>query len=213
MSMTSEVGGGSPSSSSIVSASRLSHPKMTKLCSPAVQAWDEAVSFASWDMLWYTRGFRSVDNDRSRRHATKALTYPLTIASVLHEHSPHSVRNQRITSDGARSLAGKYHFDNPFGTTFDVIASFSSAEQPTYHCERWTLSSGKGREASNPHFRSWRTLGVKSPFRSLAADLLPLPLLSLPYLFNRPTGVHAEQRQVPFRTTISNFVHEVHSPN
>lgn len=73
----------------------------------AFQAWDEAVSFSSWDLFWYTRSFKSIDSERSRRHATKVLTYPITIAAILHEHSPHSMRNQRITNEGARVLAGE----------------------------------------------------------------------------------------------------------
>ncbi|KAG8993295.1 translational activator for mitochondrial COX1 [Tulasnella sp. JGI-2019a] len=69
------------------------------------QTWDEAVSFSSWDLYWYTRSFQSMDSDRSRRHVTKMLTYPITIASVLHEHSALTLRNQRLTNEGARSLA------------------------------------------------------------------------------------------------------------
>ncbi|KZP23627.1 hypothetical protein FIBSPDRAFT_1042788 [Athelia psychrophila] len=72
---------------------------------PGPQAYEEAVSFANWDTLWYTRGFPSMDTERSRRHASKLLTYPLTIGSVLHQHSPLTLNNQRLTSEGSRSLA------------------------------------------------------------------------------------------------------------
>jgi splicing suppressor protein 51 len=71
------------------------------------QAYEEAVSFANWDTLWYTRGFPSMDTERSRRHASKVLTYPLTIGSVLHQHSYLTLSNQRLTPEGSRSLAGK----------------------------------------------------------------------------------------------------------
>ncbi|KAG8905044.1 translational activator for mitochondrial COX1 [Tulasnella sp. 403] len=92
------------------------------------QAWDEAVSFAGWDLFWYTRGFKSIDSDRSRRHATKVLTYPITIASVLHEHSPHTMRNQRITLEGARSLAA---LRSNLHTTANVeLSAIEKAERP-----------------------------------------------------------------------------------
>src|SRR6266545_4134830 len=32
------------------------------------QGYEEAISFANWDVFWYTRGFPSMDTERSRRH-------------------------------------------------------------------------------------------------------------------------------------------------
>lgn len=68
--------------------------------------YDEAVSFANWDVFWYTRGFPSMDTERMRRNASKLLTYPMTIASVLHQYSGLTLSNQRVTPEGIRSLAG-----------------------------------------------------------------------------------------------------------
>jgi splicing suppressor protein 51 len=73
------------------------------------QPYEEAISFANWDVFWYTRGFPSMDTERSRRHASKLLTYPLTIGSVLHQHSNLTLSNQRVTPEGARSLAGELY--------------------------------------------------------------------------------------------------------
>ncbi|KAG8217395.1 zinc-finger of mitochondrial splicing suppressor 51-domain-containing protein [Butyriboletus roseoflavus] len=72
---------------------------------PGPQAYEEAISFANWDLFWYTRGFSSMDTERSRRHASKLLTYPLTIGSVLHQNSGLTPNNHRITPEGSRSLA------------------------------------------------------------------------------------------------------------
>ncbi|KAH8921756.1 hypothetical protein BT69DRAFT_1348404 [Atractiella rhizophila] len=72
---------------------------------PGEQPYDEVVSLANWDVYFYTRHFKSIDNDRSRRHVSKILTYPLTIASVLHQFSPYTTRNRRLTTEGVRSLA------------------------------------------------------------------------------------------------------------
>ncbi|EJU05461.1 hypothetical protein DACRYDRAFT_19948 [Dacryopinax primogenitus] len=72
---------------------------------PGEQSYEEAISFANWDLLWYTRGFPSIDTDRSRRHLSKLLTYPMTIAGILHQYSGFTTRNQRLTPEGARSMA------------------------------------------------------------------------------------------------------------
>lgn len=71
------------------------------------QGYEEAISFANWDVFWYTRGFPSIDTERSRRHASKLLTYPITIGGTLHQHSGLTLNNQRLTPEGSRSLAGK----------------------------------------------------------------------------------------------------------
>ena len=71
------------------------------------QGYEEAISFANWDVFWYTRGFPSMDTERSRRHASKLLTFPITIGGTLHQHSGLTLKNQRLTPEGSRSLAGK----------------------------------------------------------------------------------------------------------
>lgn len=76
---------------------------------PGCQPYEEAITLANWDLFLYTRGFRSVDEDRSRRHVSKLLTYPISIGGILHEFSPYSTRNQRLTLEGYRSLTGTRH--------------------------------------------------------------------------------------------------------
>jgi splicing suppressor protein 51 len=49
-----------------------------------------------------------MDTERMRRHANKLLTYPITIGSILHQFSNLTTRNQRLTPEGARSLAGEH---------------------------------------------------------------------------------------------------------
>ena len=41
---------------------------------PDCQPYEEAITLANWDLLLYTRGFRSIDDDRARRHVSKLLT-------------------------------------------------------------------------------------------------------------------------------------------
>jgi hypothetical protein len=49
-----------------------------------------------------------MDTERSRRHGSKLLTYPITIGSVIHQYSALTLGNQRLTPEGSRSLAGEY---------------------------------------------------------------------------------------------------------
>lgn len=77
---------------------------------------DEAqVNMTNWDTLLYSRQFNAINQERSLRHATRLLTYPLTIGSVLHELSPYHIRKGgRLTVEGLKSLSGK--LKTPFAT-------------------------------------------------------------------------------------------------
>lgn len=70
---------------------------------------DEAmVNMTNWDTFLYTRAFNAVNSDRSMRQATRMLTYPVTVGSILHELSPYSLReDSRLTPEGLKSLSGK----------------------------------------------------------------------------------------------------------
>lgn len=67
---------------------------------------EAAINFTDWDTFFYTRQFPSMDNMRVYRNVSKTLTYPITIASVLHELSPYLRKNGRLTKEGEKSLAG-----------------------------------------------------------------------------------------------------------
>lgn len=82
--------------------------EMTEFKLPNEQPYEEAVSFGNWDVFLYTRGFPSIESERSRRHVSKLLTYPVTIGSILHENSPYTIRNQRLLPEGLRSLMGAF---------------------------------------------------------------------------------------------------------
>ncbi|KDR81472.1 hypothetical protein GALMADRAFT_221335 [Galerina marginata CBS 339.88] len=79
--------------------------RMREFEMPGPQGYEETVSLGNWDVFWYTRNFPSMDTERSRRHASKLLTYPITIGGTLHQHSGLTLRNQRLTPEGSRSLA------------------------------------------------------------------------------------------------------------
>lgn len=86
---------------------------------------EEAVSLMSWDLFFYTRGFIAM-SPRQQRHVTKLLTFPMTIAAVLHSASPYHLRNQRLTPEGQRSMTAiRYSLNKPRGYTPTL------AERPT----------------------------------------------------------------------------------
>lgn len=72
------------------------------------RAEEFVINMANWDTFLYTRDFNAIDDARSMRQVTRLLTYPVTVASVLHELSPYNMRNGRLTAEGLRSFSGMY---------------------------------------------------------------------------------------------------------
>jgi splicing suppressor protein 51 len=76
---------------------------------PGAQIEEAMVNMTNWDTYLYSREFRAINDERSLRQATRLLTYPVTIASVLHELSPYSIRSGgRLTVEGLKSLSGQF---------------------------------------------------------------------------------------------------------
>jgi mitochondrial splicing suppressor protein 51 len=76
---------------------------------PGPQLEEILVNMTNWDTLLYTRQFEAINADRAMRQATRLLTYPVTLGSILHELSPYSVREGgRLTIEGLKSLSGEY---------------------------------------------------------------------------------------------------------
>lgn len=69
-------------------------------------------NMTSWDTYLYTRDFDALNKDREMRQATKLLTYPMTIASVINELSPYTLRGKRMTPEGLKSFGGTYQIMN-----------------------------------------------------------------------------------------------------
>lgn len=75
-----------------------------------------------------------MDTERSRRHASKLLTYPLTIGSVLHQNSGLTLNNHRVTPEGSRSLAGKL-VESQLGKYLNNLISTSATHDAA--CRSW----------------------------------------------------------------------------
>lgn len=72
-----------------------------------LQMEEALVNFNSWDTFLYTREFEAINEERSMRQATRLLTYPVTIGSVLSEYSPYNIRaGGRLTPEGLKSFSG-----------------------------------------------------------------------------------------------------------
>ncbi len=75
---------------------------------PGPQIEEILVNMTNWDTLLYTREFNAINEDRSMRQATRMLTYPVTIASIIHELSPYNIRaGGRLTVEGLKSFSGR----------------------------------------------------------------------------------------------------------
>lgn len=74
---------------------------------PGLQDENFVINMTNWDTYMFTREFDAINSDRSMRQVTRMLTYPQTIASVLHELSPYNVRGKnRLSPEGLKSLSG-----------------------------------------------------------------------------------------------------------
>jgi splicing suppressor protein 51 len=75
---------------------------------PLPQIEEILVNLTNWDTYLYTRNYNAINEPRSMRQATRLLTYPVTVASVLHELSPYNIRKGgRLTMEGLKSLSGE----------------------------------------------------------------------------------------------------------
>ncbi|KAF2874250.1 zinc-finger of mitochondrial splicing suppressor 51-domain-containing protein [Massariosphaeria phaeospora] len=70
-------------------------------------------NMTNWDAFLYTRDFDALNEDQEMRQATKLLTYPMTIASVINELSPYNIRNGRFTPEGLKSFSALRHSLHP----------------------------------------------------------------------------------------------------
>ena len=73
---------------------------------------ENQLNFTDWDHILFTRSMEMITSERSLRHLTNVLSYPYTIAGVLHENSPYSLRN-RLTIEGVTSMAGNSPISHP----------------------------------------------------------------------------------------------------
>lgn len=82
---------------------------------PQELEFDRTVNMTNWDLFFYTRQFYSMDTEFQLAAVTKMLSYPITIASVLHQFSPYYLNPKGpITLEGLKSLAALRYTLYPF---------------------------------------------------------------------------------------------------
>src|SRR5947207_7279032 len=69
------------------------------------QSTENQLNFSDWDHILFTRSMEMISSERSLRHVTNILSYPYTVAGVLHENSPYNLKN-RLTIEGLTSMTG-----------------------------------------------------------------------------------------------------------
>jgi len=149
------------------------------------QGYEEAVSLANWDVFWYTRGFASMDTERSRRHASKLLTFPITIGGTIHQHSGLTLSNQRLTPEGSRSLAGKPIFSVSFPVA--VLSAFFASITKYASCSSRSSRNRRSDsgETTSPNIYPWRPSRVLPPSTCLGATLYAFPIHPLSLILYR----------------------------
>ncbi|KAK4985624.1 translational activator for mitochondrial COX1 [Elasticomyces elasticus] len=99
---------------------------------PGPQLEEAQVNMTNWDTLLYTREFNAIDNERSLRQATRLLTYPITIGSVIHELSPYNIKSGgRLTPEGLKSMTLRYTLHPPRSGAGMTIAGLRPNPPPT----------------------------------------------------------------------------------
>lgn len=79
--------------------------KFAEFAFPKKQERDFMVNISDWDSFFYTRDFPPMNDEFNLAAATKVLTYPITIASILHKFSPLQLEPKGpLTLEGAKSL-------------------------------------------------------------------------------------------------------------
>ena len=73
---------------------------------PNFQKRDNLVNLANWDTFFYTRGFSSMDTEFQLAIVTKLLSFPMTLASILHQFSPYFLNPKGpLSIEGLKSLS------------------------------------------------------------------------------------------------------------
>ncbi|SGZ49512.1 CIC11C00000004876 [Sungouiella intermedia] len=141
---------------------------------------------SSWDSFFYTRDFNPMNTEFNLAAATKVLTYPITISSLLHKYNPYGLEPKGpLTIDGLRSLSALKYTLYSQNSKKDVIFKDRAMR---------IFIVGAKIEAMLPGY-VWKQLGYLFLIPSLRSTSLVLTrtLTSTPshlLLLTDPTDVH-----------------------
>ncbi|KAK4147047.1 zinc-finger of mitochondrial splicing suppressor 51-domain-containing protein [Dichotomopilus funicola] len=180
------------------------------------QLEEALVNMSNWDTFLYTRQFNAINNDRSMRQATRLLTYPVTIGSILHELSPYSIKSGgRITPEGLKSFSALRYTLHPPKTGGGPGIKGLRIEAPAVRL----FILGARAESSLPR-DAWIQLAHLFPYQRIHLifigpeamlnrdDEFPLP----PRTATNPFGAIVEDRIWPTMkiSTIVDYYHTIH---
>ncbi|KAH8843478.1 hypothetical protein MCOR27_001337 [Pyricularia oryzae] len=180
------------------------------------QLEEAMVNMESWDTFLYTRAFNAINSDRGMRQATRLLTYPVTIGSVLHELSPYNIRKGgRLTTEGLKSFSALRYTLHPPRSGGDGSVKGLRPEAPPARI----FVLGARAESSLPR-DVWVQLAHLFPRQRLHLimigpesmlnrdDEFPLP----PRTPSNPYGAVVEDRVWPTMkiSTIVDYYHNIH---
>lgn len=144
---------------------------------PGPQIEEILPNMTNWDTYLYTREYNAINEDRSMRQATRLLTYPMTIASVIHELSPYNIRSGgRLTTEGLKSLSGAPITCCPSDTLLIENSPPLQSSPPSF----WIRSRHRGPQtysASSPNIYPRCPGGVFPSSHGVGPIGVPLPPL------------------------------------
>ncbi|KAI5963982.1 MSS51 [Candida margitis] len=100
--------------------------KFEEFAFPGEQERDFMINMSDWDSFFYTRDFPPMNDEFNLAAATKVLTYPMTIASILFKFSPYQIEPKGpVTVEGAKSLGAlRYSLYPPYQKAIDGVTHF-----------------------------------------------------------------------------------------
>ena len=157
--------------------------KMGEFDMPTTLDHERALNFSNFDTLLYTRDFPAVNHPRAMRHVTKLLTYPFTVASVLHDQSPYRLR-KGLTVEGLRSLTALR------STLTPKDVNPGSERYPKPH-EIRVFVLGARAESMLPHL-VWQQMALLFPFGTFNIYFIGPEAAQPPSAFIRDNHKHSK---------------------
>ncbi|KAK4123777.1 hypothetical protein N657DRAFT_680910 [Parathielavia appendiculata] len=183
------------------------------------QMEEALINMTNWDTFLYTRNFNAINDDRSMRQATRLLTYPVTIGSIIHELSPYNLKDGgRLTPEGIKSFSALRYTLHPPKTGGGMDVKGLRVEAPAVRI----FILGARAESSLPR-DAWVQLAHLFPRARIHLifigpesmlnrdDEFPLP----PRTPTNPFGAIVEDRVWPTMkiSTIVDYYHTIHKAN
>lgn len=123
---------------------------------PGAVEHDFMTSLSSWDLFFYTRDFNPMNTEFNLAAATKVLTYPITIALLLHKFSPYELEPRGpFKVEGLRLMAALRYSLYNLGRAKDSDITFKDRAMRIFIV-------GAKMEAMLPGY-VWKQLGYLFP--------------------------------------------------